>query len=131
MKTAEEDADDAWLSSFEKADWFIDIDKLRGRSKKKTYTAPEALFLLDEARSVTTLHAKNDGKRAAARADADDSDSGEEDDSDSASDKRDLGKSPQDMAADKEGGNGNKAISWATPGSSDECLATRRAAGGG
>ena len=72
LVTAEDADDDARLSSFEKADWFIDIDKLRvSPKKKKSYTAPEALFLLDEARSVTTLHAKNDNKHAAARAEAD------------------------------------------------------------
>jgi len=134
LVTAEDAEDKARLSSFEKADWFIDIDKLRvSPKKKKSYTAPEALFLLDEARSVTTLHAKNDNKRAAARAGADDWDSGEEEnDLDSTSDERgNFDKSSQGLAADKADGNGDKSISWSPAGSSEERPATQGAAGSG
>jgi len=130
LKTAEDTADDARLSAFEKADWFIDIEKLRVSPKKKAYTAPEALFLLDEARSVSTLHAKNDSKRAAAREGFVDSDSEEEDETDSASDERDIDKSSQDLATDK-AGEKDKSISWASAGSNDERLASQGAAGGG
>jgi hypothetical protein len=114
--TAEDADDDACLSSFEKTNWFIDIDKLCvSPKKKKSYTTPEALFLLDEASLVTTLlHAKNDNKCAAARAEVDGWDSGEEDnDLDSPSGEREnIGKLSQGLAADKAGGNGDKAISW-------------------
>jgi hypothetical protein len=133
LTTAEDTAVDSRLSAFEKASWFIDIDNLRvSPKKKKQYTAPEALFLLDETRSVTTLHAKNDGKRTAAREGAFDVDSEEEvDDLDSASDERDHDKSSQDLDPDKAAGDNGKTITWSPASSSDERLASREAAGSG
>ena len=130
LTTEEDAAVDSRLSAFENASWFIDIDNLRvSPKKKKQYTAPEALFLLDEARSVTTLHAKNDGKRAAARAGVEDVDSEEEDDMDSESDERDHDKSSQGLDPDM--ADGSKKISWSPAGSSDERLASQGAAGSG
>ena len=99
---------------------------------KKTmeYTAPDALFNLDETHSVTTLHAKNDAKRAAAKRFADGDNSEEEDSTDSASKKRNLGKLSNDKGLDNGDGDGNKTISWSPHSSSEECLAGRGAAGG-
>ena len=62
----DESRKEASLEVFENAPWYIDITKLQVSNTKGKYTAPEALFNLDKAQSVTTLHAKNDGKRAAA-----------------------------------------------------------------
>ncbi len=120
------------LAAFEKQDWYFNLHQLRVIPKKKAhkYTAAEALFNLDADRSVTTLHAKNDAKRAAAREGYGGSDS-EEEDSDSASDERDLGKLPGGMASDKEVGEGNKTISWTPPDPSDGRLNPREATGGG
>ena len=103
------------------------------KKKAHDYTAPEALFNLDADRSVTTLHAKNDAKCAAAKDGYGGSDSGEEEEnSDSASDERNLDKSPGGMALDKEVGEGqNKAISWSPPDPSDGRLTPREATGGG
>jgi hypothetical protein len=95
---------------------------------KKEYTAPEALFNLDADRSIITLHAKNNAKRAADRHGQSNSDS-EEEVLDSASNERELDKSPNDKAADKEKGNGHKSISWLRSGSSDECLTSHEAVG--
>ena len=91
------------------------------------------MFNLDADRSVTTLHAKNNAKRAAARDGYGGSDSGEEEnDSDSASDERNLDKLPGGMASDKEVGEGeNKAISWSPPDPSVGRLTPRKATGGG
>ncbi len=91
------------LAAFEQQDWYFDLHQLRVTPKKKAheYTAAEALFNLDADQLVTTLHAKNDAKRATTRDGYGGSDS-EEEDSDSASDERDLGKLPGGMASDKE-----------------------------
>jgi hypothetical protein len=130
--TLEDEKDRDSLAAFEKQDWYFDLNQLRVSPKKKAheYTAAEALFNLDADRSVTTLHAKNDTKRAAARDGYGGSDS-EEEDLDSASDERNLGKSPGGMASDKEVGEGNKTISWTPPDPSDGRLNPREATGGG
>ena len=99
------------------------------KKKAQKYTASEALFNLDADQSVTTLHAKNDAKRAATRDGYGGSDS-EDEDLDSASNERDLGKSPGGMASDKEVGEGNKVISWTPPDPSDGRLTPREATGG-
>ena len=67
------------LAVFENAPWYIDITKLQVSKTKTKYTAPDVLFNLDEAQSVTTLHAKNDGKPAAGRKAAAQLDSEDED----------------------------------------------------
>lgn len=134
ITTANEKDNDDRLSAFEKGGHYIDIDKLRISPVKKhmaNYTAPEALFNLDETNSVTTLHAKNDAKRAAARKFVDGDDSEEEGSTDSASEKRTFGKSSNDESQDNEGGDGNKTISWSPHSSSEERLADRGAARGG
>ncbi len=120
------------LADFEKQEWYFNLTKLRSPKKNKSnYTAPEALFNLDADQSVTTLHAKNDARRAAAK-NFSDSDSGEED-SDSASDERGSSKSPDGEASDMEEGDGQKSISWSpdpsTP--SDGRQGPHEAAGGG
>jgi hypothetical protein len=132
LVTAEDGKDRDSLAAFEQQDWYFDLHQLRVTPKKKAheYTAAEALFNLDADRSVTTLHAKNDAKRAAAREGYGGSDS-EEEGSDSASDERDLGKSPGGMVTDKEVGDGNKAISWSPPDPSVGGLNPREATGGG
>jgi hypothetical protein len=121
------------LAAFEDQDWYFNLKNLCVSPKRghKNYTAPEALFNLDADKSVDTLHAKNDARRAAAR-NLSDSDSGEED-SDSASEEHDLGKSPDGETADKEDGDTQKLVSWGEPTSSpsDGHLASRAAAGGG
>jgi hypothetical protein len=131
--TPEDGKDRDSLAAFEKQDWYFDLHQLRVSPKKKThhYTAPEALFNLDADRSVHTLHAKNDAKRAAARKSYGDSDSEEEETSDSASDEREFGKSPDGKVADKEVGDGQKSITWSPSGPSDGRLSPREAAGGG
>ncbi len=124
------------LAAFESQAWYFDLSKLRVSPKKKTqnYTAPEALFNLDGDRSVNTLHAKNDAKRASAKVGYGEGDStSEEEEADSASDERDHGKSPSGENADKEGGDGQKSISW-SPDHSDPSvgrLYSHEAAGSG
>jgi hypothetical protein len=132
LVTLEDEKDRDSLAAFEKQDWYFDLRQLQVTPKKKAhkYTAAEALFNLDADRSVTTLHAKNDAKRAAAREGYGGSDS-EEEDSDSASNERDLGKLPGGMVTDKEVGDGNKAISWSPPDPSVGGLNPREATGGG
>ncbi len=124
--------DNARLTAFENQEWYFDLNKLcvSPKKKKKHYTAPEALFNLDADRSVITLHAKNNVKHAAARDGYGDIDS-EEEDTDSASNECGNGKSPDGKAADKEGGDGQKSISWSPSGSSVERLASHEVAGGG
>jgi hypothetical protein len=95
---------------------------------KKNYTAPEALFNLDANCLIVTLHAKNDAKPAADRHGQSDSDS-EEEVLDPASNEHELGKPPNDKAADKEKGMGHKSISCLPSSSSDERLASQEAAG--
>ena len=122
------------LAGFEDQEWYFNLKKLRVSPKrgKKNYTAPEALFNLDADKSVVTLHAKNDKRRAEA-INFSESDSGEEEDLDSASDERDFGKSPEGEAADKEDRDTQKSVSWEEPTSSpsDGHLASHAAAGGG
>jgi hypothetical protein len=136
--TPEDTKDKESLAMFESQDWYFDLSKLRVSPKKKAhhYTAPEALFNLDADRSVNTLHAKNDAKRASAKSvyGGGSSASEEEEDTDSASEERESGKSPPDgEQADKEDENGEKAISWSKDPSSpsDGRLTSRTAAGGG
>ena len=122
------------LAAFENQEWYFNLKSLRvspNKKGKKNYTAPEALFNLDADKSVATLHAKNDARRAAAN-NLSDSDSGEED-SDSASEEHDLGKSPDGETADKEDGDTQKLVSWGEPTSSpsDGHLASHAAGGGG
>jgi hypothetical protein len=122
------------LAAFENQEWYFNLKNLRVSPKKgqQNYTAPEALFNLDADKSVATLHAKNDARRAAAT-DLGDSDS-EEEDSDSASDERIHDKSPDGEAADMEDGDSqNKSISWedSPSGPSDGHLPPHAAAGGG
>ncbi len=86
--------------------------------RKGTYTAPEALFNLDETHLVNTLHAKNDAKRAAACRAAD-GDSEEEDLKDSASKEPDLERSPRGTAGNEEE-DSNKTIMWSLLCSNEE-----------
>ncbi len=120
------------LAAFENQEWYFNLKNLRVSPKKGTqnYTAPEALFNLDADKSVATLHAKNDARRAAAK-DLGDSDS-EEEDTDSASNERDHGKSPDGETADMEDVDSQKLISWGEPpsGPSDGHLPSHAAAGG-
>jgi hypothetical protein len=130
--TMEDAEEEARLSAFEKADWFMDLESLQVSSKKKKhFTAPEALFNLDEEQSVKTLHAKNDDKRAAARTEAEGSDSEEENKSDSTSDEGYNDKSSQDLVADTAVGTGEKLITWSPSSPSVGRLATHGAAGSG
>ena len=131
--TQEDGKDRESLAAFENQDWYFDLHQLRVSPKKKAhhYTAPEVLFNLDADRSVNTLHAKNDAKRAAARKGYGDSDSEEEETTDSASDERDLGKSPDGRVSDKEVGDGQRSVSFSPSGPSDGRLSPREAAGGG
>ena len=125
--------EEARLLAFEKADWFMDLERLQvsPQKKKKHFTAPEALFNLDEEQLVKTLHAKNNVKRAAARAGAEGSDSEGENELDSTSDEGEHEKSSQDLVADTAGGNGEKAITWSPSSPSAGRLATQGAAGSG
>ena len=85
--------EEARLSAFEKADWFMNIELLHVRPrKKKHFTAPEALFNLDEEHLVKTLHAKNDDKRVAAWAEAEGLGSEEKNESDFTSDEEEHDK---------------------------------------
>jgi hypothetical protein len=88
------------------------------------------LFNLDADHLVVTLHAKNNAKCAAASNGYGDIDS-EEEEMDSASNEHENGKSPDGKAADKEGGDGQKSISWSPSSSSSERLASHEAAEGG
>jgi hypothetical protein len=132
--TPEDAKDKESLAAFADQDWYFDLQKLRvSPNKKKSlldYTSPEALFNLDAERSVVTLHAKNDTKRAAARNGYGEA-SSEEEDEDSASDERELDKSPDGKAIDTEEGDGNKSISWSPSNPSDGRLSSHAAAGGG
>ncbi len=76
---------------------------------------------------VITLHAKNDAKCAASRDGYGDVDSEE---TNSASNECENDKLPDGKAADKEGGDGQKSISWSPSGSSAERLASHEATGG-
>ncbi len=128
--TPEDAKDKDRLSAFTNTPWYFDIEKLRvsPTKSKKNYTAPEAL--LDANRLIVTLHAKNDAKCAADRHGQSNSDS-EEEGLDSAFDEREIDKSPDDKATDKEKGPGHKSIPWLPSGSSDERLASQGAAWSG
>ncbi len=130
--TSEDRTDGTRLEAFEKAKFYFDLENLRvSRQKKKpSYTAPEALFNLDETQSVTTLHAKNDAKRDAARRAAE-SDSEEEEQMDSASAQRELEQSHRGSALGIMGDGSNKSVTFSPLGSSDDQnLAARGATGG-
>ena len=130
--TTEDAEEEARLSAFEKSDWFMDLEQLHvSAKKKKHFTAPEALFNLDEVRSVKTLHAKNDEKRAAAWAEAEDYTSEEEHDSVSTTEAGKHDKSSQDLAVDTAVGTGDKSITWSPSSPSDGRPATQGAAGSG
>ncbi len=130
--TTEDAEEEERLSAFEKADWFMDLERLQvSPKKKKHFTAPEALFNLDEEQSVKTLHAKNDDKRAAAWAEAEGDDSEEENKSDSTSEEGYHDKSSQDLVADTAVGTGEKSITWSPSSPSAGRLATHGAAGSG
>ena len=130
--TVEDVEEEVRLSAFEKADWFMDLDCLQvSPKKKKQFTAPEALFNLDEEQSVKTLHAKNDAKKAAAWEEAEGADSEDHSDSTSEVEWEEHDKSPQDLATDKAVGTGGKSITWSPPSPSDGRLATHGAAGTG
>jgi hypothetical protein len=135
LVTQDDVKDKESLAAFESQDWYFDLRNLRVSSKKKAhhYTAPEALFNLDADRLVTTLHAKNDAKRASAKAGYGEASDSEEEDTDSASNERDIDKSPDGKNSDKEVGDGQKLISWSPDNSSpsDGRLTSRKAAGGG
>ena len=128
-----EDAEEeARLSAFEKSDWFMDLEQLQvSAKKKKHFTAPEALFNLDEVQSVKTLHAKNDEKRAAARAEAEDYTSEEESESVYTPEEGNNDKSPQDLVEDTAAGTVDKSITWSPSSPSVGRPATRGAAGSG
>ncbi len=96
----------------------------------KKYLTGTLSLNLDAERSVVTLHAKNDTKRAAARNGYGEA-SSEEEDEDSASEERELDKSPDGKAIDTEEGDGNKSISWSHSTPSDGRLSSHAAAGGG
>jgi hypothetical protein len=130
--TPEDAKDKDRLSAFANTPWYFDIKKLQvsPTKSKKNYTAPEALFNLDANRLIVTLHAKNNAKCAADRHGQSNSDS-EEEGLDSASNERELDKSPDDKATNKDKGPGHKSISWSPSGSSDERLASQEAAGSG
>ncbi len=122
------------LAAFEKADFYIDIEKLcinAQKKNKKEYTAPEALFNLNDGHLVNTLHAKNNAKRAAAKKAADGNGSEEESLADSASEPHGVRKLSSDLALDIEGGDDSKTITWLPPSSSDERPASCGVAGGG
>ncbi len=125
--------DESWkeasLAVFENAPWYVGISKLQVSETKGKYTAPEALFNLDEAQSVTTLHAKNDGKRAAApkaaaRLDSEDEDDGSNKDSASSNSKSDA---PLEETAGIDGSDGTKTVTW----KKTNYQADPRAVGGG
>ncbi len=133
LLTPEDGKDWDSLAVFEKQDWYFDLHQLRVSPKKiaHQYTAPEALFNLDADRLVTTLHNKNNARRAAARDGYGGADS-EEEDLDSAYDERDRSKSPDEEVSDKEEEDGHKSsISWSPSSPSDGRLSSREAAGGG
>ena len=123
IKSIKEREDDSKLATFEKADWYFDLEKISVSPQKKKnleYTAPEALFNWDEMQSVNTLHAKNDAQRAAARKQAaGESDSEEEDNEGSEPDTHDNRKSPEDTDNGIAGEDGNKSITWSPAGPSD------------
>jgi hypothetical protein len=132
VTAVEKDINDR-LAAFEKVDFYIDIEKLRvstQKKNKKEYSAPEALFNLDDGHLVNIFHIKNNAKRAVAQKAADRNDSEEEGLADSASKPRNVGKLSSNLAPDIEGGDGSKTITWLPPSSSDECLASCWAAGG-
>ena len=99
--------------------------------KKKQFTAPEALFNLDEEQSVKTLHAKNNAKRATAWEAAEGADSEDHSDSTSEGDGEESDKSSQDLATDKAVETGDKSITWSSSSPSAGRLATHGAAGTG
>ena len=130
--TIEDAEEEARLSAFEKSDWFMDLEQLHvSAKKKKHFTAPEALFNLDEVQSVKTLHAKNDEKRAAARAEAEDYTSEEENESVYTPDAGNNDKSSQDLVEDTAAGTVDKSITWSPSSPSVGRPATRGAAGSG
>ena len=110
----------------------MDMEQLQvSAKKKKHFTAPEALFNLDEVQSVKTLHAKNDEKRAAARAEAEDYTSEEENESVYTPDAGNNDKSSQDLVEDTAAGTVDKSITWSPSSPSVGRPATRGAAGSG
>ncbi len=135
LVTQDDVKDKESLAAFESQDWYFDLRNLCVSSKKKAhhYTAPEALFNLDADRLVTTLHAKNDAKRASAKAGYGEASDSKEEDTDSASNEHDTDKSSDGENSDKEVGDGQKLISWSPDNSSpsDGRLTSRAAAGGG
>ena len=70
ISTAAQAAEEARLLEMEKAAWYKDefsSNTIANVRKVKTYADAEALYTLDGARSVTTLHARNDHRAAVAK----------------------------------------------------------------
>ncbi len=70
ISTVAQAAEDARLREMENAVWYKDefrSNMVEGMKKVKTYMDAEALYTLDGARSITTLHARNDNRAAAAK----------------------------------------------------------------
>ena len=69
ISTAAQVAEEARLREMENAAWYKDEFRsmVAGVKKVKSYADAEALYTLDGARSITTLHARNDNRAAAAK----------------------------------------------------------------